>query len=146
MGAYERKTFRWFWGAWCWALLGGILIFGSLTYLRAMLVLFAVVELWGAFRQSYDDTLSEFAMWARGVLAPKPAGRWLVVAIIFACAWTVGYTASFGISPASAIQGVQWHGVLLLTFGPNPPVGVIAGVLVAGILTWHLLLASDYWQ
>lgn len=149
MGEYERKTFRWFWGAWSWALLGGIFVFGSLWYDRAIWVAWAIVELWGAFRRTDDDTLSEFAQWLAGWRKPG-ASKWkswgvLAPGLLGACVWHSGYVVSFGYTGVESMQRLTVHGFTIATYGPNVLAGMFTSSVVFGFLFWHFLREDEAW-
>jgi hypothetical protein len=130
---------RLFWGLWLIALAGGVFIFGSLTYDRAVWVVFVAAEAWGAYSPTAGDTLSEFAGWARTEFAPRPAGNWLAAAIIALCAWHAGFVASFGYAGEGALQVLHVGGVSVVSYGPNAALGSAVSVLITGLLVWHFL-------
>lgn len=149
MGQYERKTFRVFWGLWFAALMGGIFLFGSLWYDRALWLVFFAAEIWGWARRSGDDTLSEFAQWIDSWA--KPGTPWnrswsaLAFGMVAACAYHAGYVASFGYWGTDAAQRIPFFwGLTLTTYGPNMLLGLIITAILGCFLFWHFIHSEKH--
>ena len=138
MSTYERRTFRWFWIAWTWAVTANTFVTHGLVLADVLWVIFGCVEIWGAVRRSGDDTESEFVWWFSTwtVGSGWRAAAWFVA---FTLAWSAGITASFAGHGAASVQTFSVGSVTLISCGPNVVFGAITFLLVLAWLGRHFL-------
>lgn len=144
MGTYERKAFRPVWGLLAVVVALNAFFFHQLVLGRAWIAAFMLLELWGAYRRSKDDTLSEFSGWlstiARG---GTKFHRTLAGALAVLFCWQAGFVLSFGPEGQSAAEYYRIGGHVVFVYGPNLLAGLVVTLAGYGWLSSHFVRMQD---